>query len=68
MSTQLQESRKRAQELEHHIQNDKRREELEASLLKVQDRAESLEFEVSRLRQVSCARCDIIFNDLSNPV
>ena len=44
---------RRIRELEDHIQSDDRVERLEASLRNTQDRADELDFQLSRLKQVS---------------
>ncbi|KAJ3936408.1 MAG: hypothetical protein NXY57DRAFT_226394 [Lentinula lateritia] len=45
--------RRRVRELEEQIQSDDRADRLEASLKNTQDRADELEFQLSKLKQVS---------------
>lgn len=53
LRTQSEESQRRIRELEEQIQSDDRVERLESELRNVQDRASELEFQISKLKQVS---------------
>ena len=56
---QLSEAQRRANELEERIQNDDRVERLEASLQNIRARADELEFQLSKSKQV----CSIFVQD-----
>ncbi|KAJ3767342.1 hypothetical protein FB446DRAFT_334110 [Lentinula raphanica] len=52
--------RRRVRELEEQIQSDDRVERLEASVKNTQDRADDLEFQLSKLKQVSLSKSKLI--------
>lgn len=53
LRNQSEEYQRRIRELEEQIQSDDRVERLESELRNVQDRASELEFQISKLKQVS---------------
>lgn len=53
LRTQSEQYRRRVRELEEQIENDDRAERLEETLQNTQNRADELEFQVSKLKQVS---------------
>ena len=53
LQSRLEEQERRVLELEEQIENDDTVEKLEAKLKHTQDRAEELEFQLSKLRQVN---------------
>jgi chaperonin cofactor prefoldin len=59
---QLQKQQTRVRELQEQIQQDDRVETLQKSLKGTQDRAESLEFQLSKLKQVLISRRVTRFN------
>ncbi len=59
------ESKRRLRELEEQIQSDDRVERLENSLKHTQDRADELEFQLSKLKQVCIVGSPLKAQDLS---
>jgi len=59
----VQQFQRKVKDLEDHIQSDDRAEKLEASLKDTRDRADELEFQLSKLRQVMLAYIVLITED-----